>query len=182
MSPTWAPPDSTLSAWHRRFPDRRPVWAGCLRLWRVELAVRPTASLLSNWIDRIDGDGARPLGLPDAVVTAIRSGEPAERQWFAFLELPGGLHAIPAPADQFDDWPEPIASVPAEVLRPEATEVLPFAGHWRTVPLVRAEAVCVMAARSENGIDVYAADEAGTLSEQPLATLPVDAVPAAEPA
>jgi hypothetical protein len=175
MSPKWVPHESVLSAWHRRFPDRRPLWAGGLRLWRIELAVRPDNSLLGEWINRADGDAARRLGLPDAVVSAIRSNEHAERKWFAFLGLPGRLHAIPTPADSFDDWPEPIASVPAEVLKPAGIDVLPFAGHWRTVRVVRAERVCVMAIRSGNGIDAYVADEAGTLSEQPLAHLPADA-------
>jgi hypothetical protein len=178
MSPTWVPSEPIRSAWHRRFPDRRPLWTGCLRLWRVELAVRPIDSLLSNWVERSDGDAAPRLGLPEAIIAAIRSGEPVERKWFAFLELPGGLHAIPTPTDHFDDWPEPITSVPAGVLKPAATDVFSFAGQWRAVPLVRAEVVRAMAIRSGNGIEVYVADETGTLSEMPLAILPGDAITA----
>jgi hypothetical protein len=177
MSLGWVPSDAVLSAWHRRFPDRRPFWTGRLRLWRAELAVRPADSLLATWVARAGDDAAGRLGLPDALVAAIRAGA---RQSFAFLELPGGVHAIPNPSDHFDDWPEPTTSVPAEVLKPAGVEVFPFTGHCRTVPLIRAELVHAMAGRSDDGIDLYAVDEAGELSAQPLVNLPADAIKAAE--
>jgi hypothetical protein len=177
MSPGWLPPEAALSAWTRRFPDRRHFWAGRLRLWRVELAVRPKDSVLAAWVARAGGDAAGRLGLPDALVAAIRAGA---RQSFAFLELPGGIHAVPAPSNRFDDWPEPITSVPAEVLKPAGVEVLPFAGHRRTAPVVQVDLVHAMAVRSDDGIDLYTVDETGELSEHSLATLPADAITAAD--
>ena len=181
MTPAGPQSGYDLPAWHRRFPDHR-LWVGRLRLWRVELAVRPTAapSLLSEWISRATADGshataARRLGLPAAVIAAPVD-EPA-RQTFAFLDLPTGLHQVSAPSIVFDAWPGPIDTVPADVLRPSAVHVIPPSGDWRTVPIVRVEAVDVVAVWVGDGIQVFAAD---TPDAGPLWELPADALPAGD--
>lgn len=166
MTP-WVAPEPARSAWHRRFPDSPRPWTGRVRLWRIELAVRSSDSVVSKWTDRAD-----QLGLPASAVAAVRSH--VERTTFAFLELPGGLHCIPTPAAEFPEWPEPITAVPAEVLHPDGA--IPFDGRWQTVPVVRAEAACLMAGLRGDQVELYAVDEAATVSDEPLAVLPATAL------
>jgi len=171
--------DDTLSAWHRRFPDRR-LWAARLRLWRVELPVRST-SLIGQWIRKASADGAsaadaaRRLGLPAGVIRAM--GGPI-RQAFAFLDLPGGPHPVSAPPVTFCPWPDPITSVPPVILRPSGVDVVPMTADWRTIPLVWAEVVDVIAVDCDGRIDVYSADD----PEGPaLWQLPADTWPGPRP-
>jgi hypothetical protein len=179
MTTASPPSDHTLSAWHRRFPDRR-LWAARLRLWRVELPVR-APSLLGEWIRKASADGAlaatvaRRLGLPAGV---IRAADQSIRQTFTFLEPPGGLHLVPVPPVTFHPWPDPITAVPPVVLRPNGVDVVPKSDDWWTIPLVRAEAVDVIAVESDGRIDVYAADDPeGTALWQ----LPADMLPGPRP-
>jgi hypothetical protein len=160
MTPAGPPPDHSLSAWHRRFPDRR-LWAASLRLWRVELSVR-SPSLLGEWIRKASADGAsaatvaRRLGLPAGVV---RVADRSIRQTFAFLDLPGGPHPVPVPTFAIRPWPDPITAVPPVVLRPNGVEMIPRSNDWRTIPLVRAETVDVIVVEGDGRIDVCAADD-----------------------
>jgi hypothetical protein len=168
---TGPPPAQALSAIHRRFPDRQHVWAGTVRLWRAELAVRyPPVSPLAEWAAKA-GDPRR-LGLPASVAAA-----PVIRRSFAFLDLPTGLHRVPVPPGAFDPWPEAIAEVPAVVLHPAGGDTVPFAGDWRTVPVVRAEAVPVVAVQRDGGIEVFVADD----ESNPLGQLPAGALVPAPP-
>ena len=176
MTSDGLPSGHDLSAWHRRFPDRR-LWAGRLRLWRVELAIasNSTPSLLGEWIARAatagPGTAARRLGLPAAVVLA--HGERMTRRAFAFLDLPTGRRPVAPPAITFDRWPEPIEEVPAEVLRPEGVEVIPPTADWRTVPVVWVEAADVVAVWVGDGIQVFAVDSP---ESEPLWELSADAL------
>jgi hypothetical protein len=160
MTAAGPPPDHSLSAWHSRFPDRR-LWAARLRLWRVELPVR-LPSLLGEWIRKASADGAsvatvaRRLGLPAGI---IRAADGPTRQEFAFLDLPGGPHPVSVPPVTFRPWPDPITSVPPVILRPSGVDVVPMTADWRTIPLVRAETVDVIAVDCDGRIDVYTADD-----------------------
>jgi len=167
---TGLPPARALSAIHRRFPDRQHLWAGTIRLWRVEVAVH-TTSLLSEWATRA-GDPRR-LGLPASAITA-----PITRRSFAILDLPTGLHSVPVPPGSFDPWPEAIGDVPSAVLDPANGDAVPFTSDWRTIPVVRAEAVSVVAVQRVGGIEVYTA---GDTEGQPLWRLPVGAMLPASP-
>jgi hypothetical protein len=169
---TGPPPARALAAIHRRFPTRQHLWAGTVRLWRVELAVRST-SILSEWAARA-GDPRR-LGLP---ATAASSNT---RRWFTFLDLPTGPHPVGVPARTFDPWPERIDGVPASVLHPADADVLSFGGDWRTVPVVWAEAVPVVAVQRDGGIEVYVIEPAGDVGGDPLWCLSVGALPPAGP-
>jgi hypothetical protein len=167
MTPAGLPTEHLPPAWHRRFPDRR-LWAGRLRLWRVELAVRRPPSPLTDWIARA---ATRRLGLPASVVANVTR---PTRQTFAFLDLPAGPRPVSSvPARSFDPWPEPITAVPPAVLHPLGVDVVPLSADWRTVPIVRAEAVEVVAVWQDDGIDVYAADAP---DGKPLWELPADAM------
>ena len=174
MTPDGLPSGHDLSAWHRRFPDHR-LWAGRLRLWRVELATpSPDKPLLAEWIDRAAPDratAARRLGLPAAA--HANDGDGLSRETFALLDLPGGCQRVSPPSVVFEPWPEPVGSVPADVLRPAGVDCVPFSGDWRTVPLVRAEAADVVAVRVGNGIQVFAA---GAPEAAPLWELSGDAL------
>jgi hypothetical protein len=171
---TGPPPAQVLSALHRRFPTRQHLWAGTVRLWRVELAVR-SSSALSEWVAK--ATDPRRLGLPAAAVSSA----PAARRTFAFLDLPTGPRPVPVPARSFDPWPGSTGDVPAAVLHPADGNAVPFAGDWRTVPVIGAEAVPVVAVQLEQSIDVYAA-EAGDIGEEPLWQLPAGALVPASPA
>ncbi|HEX3147126.1 MAG TPA: hypothetical protein VHR66_03535 [Gemmataceae bacterium] len=153
MSPAGFVSDQVLSAFHQRFPVRQHMWAGCVKLWRVELAIRnPSPSLLSEWLGRATNPTA--IGLPANVIALIRN-ESTIRRSFAVLELPASLTAIPVPSRPFDLWPKPIADVPPSVLRPTSVEVVPFASDWRTAPLVRVEAVPVVAVQLGDTVEVH---------------------------
>jgi hypothetical protein len=187
MTAEGLPTEHALSAWYRRFPARRHLWAGRLRLWRVELPVRPPTppSLLTDWVTKATAEGvppsaaARRLGLPAAVVAAARSaGTRPDRRTFAFLDLPAGPVPVAVPSIAFDPWPDTIESVPPAVLRPPGAEVVPQTGDWRTVPVVGAEAVEVVAVGLPDRIEAYATDES---NEKALWELPPDALPAAGP-
>lgn len=178
MTPDGLPPQHDLSAWHRRFPDHR-LWAGRLRLWRVEFAApaTPSPSLLAGWIARATTDGpaaaARRLGLPDGVVAAQTS-RPV-RQTVAFLDLPTGRRPVPSPATTFDRWPEPVEVPLGDLLRLAKIQSVPVSADWRTVPVVWVEAADVVAVWVGGGIQVFAADapEAGPLWELPAEAWPV---------
>jgi len=187
MTAAGLPTEHALAAWHRRFPARRHLRAGRLRLWRVELAVRsPTpTSLLTDWAAKATDDdvppssAARRLGLPTAVVaTASTAGARAERRTFAFLDLPAGPVPVAVPATDFMPWPNADGPVPTTVLRPPGVELVPRSRDWRTVPIVRAEAVEVVAVGTTDRIDVYTADGP---KETAVWELPPDALPAASP-
>jgi hypothetical protein len=177
MTADGPPSGYDLSAWHRRFPDHR-LRPGRLRLWRIELAVRPASppSLLSEWIARATADGLpaarRRLGLPAAVIAA--PGPQPTRQTLAFLDLPTGVRRVTPPARAFDPWPEPVDAVPADVLRPSGVDWIPPSGDWRTVPVVRVEAVDVVAVWAGEGVRLFAADEP---DGEALWELPADALP-----
>lgn len=166
MTAAGLPTEYIPPAWTRRFPDRR-LWAGRLRLWRVELAVRPPSSPLTEWIVRA---ATRRLGLP---ASAVASATRPTRQTFAFLDLPTGLKLVSDPSRSFDPWPEPIAAVPPAVLHPPGVDVVPLSANWRTVPVVRAEAVEVVAAWQDERIEVYEADEP---DGKPLWEFPAEAM------
>lgn len=173
MTPAGPPSDQLLSAWHRRFPGR-DVWPARVRLWRVELPVRPP-SPVAEWIRRAAADAggpegaARRLGLP---LGAVR-GAPVRRT-FAFIDLPTGPHPVPVPPVTFGPWPEPVGEVPPAVLRPPGVDVIPMSEDWRTVPVVRAELVDVVMVRGGDRIDVYVADDP---DGSPLGLLPAAAWP-----
>ena len=159
MTPAGPGSDPTLSAWHRRFPDRH-LRAARLRLWRVELPVRPP-SALGEWMRKATADGTPPaaaagrLGLPPGIV---RAADRPVRQWFAFLDLPGGPLPVPVPSVAFDPCPDPMPTVPPAVMRPPGVDVMPMTGDWRTIPIVRAEVVDVVAVESRSAIELYGAD------------------------
>ena len=174
------PPDPGLAAWHRRFPDRLHLAVGSVRLWHAELPVRPAEdpSLLARWAERaaaLGGDVARRLGLPEAVVAGLR-GRPARRT-FAFLDLPSGPMPVPPLPAPSPGSPEPVSvdDVPPAVLRPPGVDVVPRSGDWRTVPVVRAERVAVVAVGRRDGIEVYVADAEWRIGESPTWRLPNDA-------
>jgi hypothetical protein len=173
MIPAGVVPDQILSAFHRRFPDCHRMWAGSLRLWRVGLAVRHP-SLIAEWVAR----AANPqgLGIPAAIISSIRKVE-VVRQSFAFLDLPAGPFGIPNPSRRFDPWPEPALTVPPQVLHPDGVDVVSLNGDWRTVPIVRAEIVPVVAVQVGDAIEVYAAEVEGPA----LATVPAETFPTANP-
>jgi hypothetical protein len=140
---------------------------------------------LTDWATKGTPDGlppsaaARRLGLPAAVVAAARAaGTRPDRRTFAFLDLPAGPVPVAVPARSFAPWPEPVGPVPPMVLRPAGVEVVPRSGDWRTVPVVRAEVVEVVAAGTADRIAVYAADGP---NEKALWELPADALAAARP-
>jgi hypothetical protein len=176
MTAAGLPTEDALSAWHRRFPARRHLWAGRLRLWRVELAVRPPTTHMTDWATKA---ASGHLGLPPAVVAAAAADTRPHRRTFAFLDLPPGPVPVVVPATTFAPWPEPVESVPAAVLRPAGVEAVPPSGNWRTVPVVRVEAVDVVAVGTTGRIDVYPADGP---NDKALWELPPDALPAAGPA
>jgi hypothetical protein len=175
MTPAWVAPDSLLSACHRRFPTGR-AWAGLIRLWRVEVALRPADSLIADWVRRAGGDAGR-FGLPDAIAAAVRSGVPGPRRRFALLELPGGWHYLDGEPPAFDPWPDGIAEVPSEVRAPTA-DALGFTGHWRSIPVVSAEAVRAVVVIGDVA-EVFAVGPDDSLPDQPLASVPAAAFPAA---
>ena len=167
---TGPPPAQVLSEWHRRFPSRQHLWAGTVRLWRADLAVRTgPPSPLTEWAARA-GDPRR-LGLP------VFGAPPITRRSFAFLDLPTGLHPVPVPPRSFDPWPEEIGEVPPPVRHAADGDAVPFDGDWRTVPVIRAEAVSVVAVQRDGRIEVYAADDGA----KPLWRLPAGAITPASP-
>ena len=173
MTPDGPLPDQVLSACHRRFPDRQCLWAGPLRLWRVELAVRSVSpSLLSEWIAKAFDPGR--LGLPRSIVASVRT-DVIERRSFAFLDLPAGPLGVPVPDRVFDPWPEATGEVPATVLRPADNDVVPLTADWRTVPVIRAELVPAVAVQIGDAIEMYTLDAAGEVEETPLWRLPAGA-------
>ena len=180
MTSDGLPSGHDLSAWHRRFPDHR-LWAGRLRLWRVELAIssKDNPSLFGEWIARATADGpaaaARRLGLPAGVVAA-QAGRPV-RQTVAFLDLPTGRRQVSPPATAFGRWPEPVEVELADLLRLAKIDAAIVSADWRTVPVVSVEAADVVAVWVGGGVQVFAADapEAG-----PLWELPAEAWPAGD--
>lgn len=148
MIADWVPADHVRIAWHRRFPEI-PLWAGRLRLWRVELAVRSEGT--------------------------------SSRRQFAFLDLPSCCVCVSDPTGPVEPWPDAVAAVPDEVLRPPDVEVVPFTDDWRTIPVVAAQAVRVLAVRHGDHTDVYRADADGTIGDQPDWVLPADALPVTGP-
>jgi hypothetical protein len=149
-----------LSAWRRRFPDR-DFAIRRIRLWCVELAVRGP-SPLAEWVRKATADGdsietaADRLGLPPGLIREIVR---PVRRTFAFIDLPTGPHPVPVPPTTFAPWPDPVTSIPADVLRPPGVDVVPITDDWRTIPVVRAEAIDVVAVKKGEAIDVYAADD-----------------------
>jgi hypothetical protein len=189
MSPAGVPPGPLLSAWHRRFPDRLHLWVGSVRLWWADLPVRqphPT-SRLAEWATKAaalgpagPADLARRLGLAESVVAA--AGRPVRRS-FAFLDLPGGPVAVSVPPESLSASPEPVSAegVPPAVVRPPGVDVIPMSADWRTIPVIWAERLSVVAVGWEDGIEVYAAGPDWDIGDSPTWTLPANAVPAATP-
>jgi hypothetical protein len=186
MTSAGLPSEQHLSAWFRRFPNRQHLWVGRLRLLRVDLAVRSTEpkSLLSEWIAKATADGAtssvaaRRLGVPASVLAANQPAGPPTRRAIALLDLPTGLRLVAPPAASFESWPDTEIEVPNAAIHLAAGEAIPMSSDWRTIPIVRAEAVDVVAVHVNDGIEVYTADRR---EPTPLWTLALDALLLASP-
>jgi hypothetical protein len=178
------PPASVLSAWHRRFRDRQSLWAGHIRIWRVELPVYEPAtsgSLLATWLkrahaldDHIDKELSHRLGLPEHVVKAILADAVGGiRRSFAWLDLPSGVVQVSSLNEPLSARPHPIEprDVPAAILRPSGVSVVPVSGDWRTIPVVHADTLPVVAIRGNARIDVYAVGPEGTPGGAPISRL-----------
>jgi hypothetical protein len=138
--------------WAERFPHRRHLWAGPIRVWRVEGPDRHQ-SRIATWVAR-----AAALGLAEpgaaAVLAEATALRPARRTT-TYLDLPNGPYPATVNA-QLPEWP---AVTPADVPAAFRASVATF----QDVPIVRAERLTAIAVDSGDGIEVYDADHPDAL-------------------
>lgn len=191
MTPGSFPTNRCLSLWAQRFPDRNHLWAGVLRLWRVDLPVAAASGrgLLREWVAKAAALGsgspreiARRLCIPEASVRAAQAGDlgPRSRAW---VELPSGLRPVVPPPAPVLEWPDRITptDVPPDVLRPLGVDLPATSDDPLSFPVIRAEAVAIAAVSIGGRIEVFTADRDWQIGAMSVWTLPGDALPAACP-
>ncbi len=170
------PPSPALDALDRRFPDRLHLWAGRLRVWRVEYSP-PQTSQLRAWVARATPFGApdRLLGLPSHLLES-KSETNAERRTETYLDLPIGLLPTRVP-DRLPPWPDATPTdVPATLRGDPPTD-------WRSVRIIRAEAIRVVAIARADSTELYSAGREWAVADEPIVRVPgiAFAVPEVEP-
>lgn len=149
--------------WAARFPRRRHLWAGPVRVWRVETPVEGAhQARVAAWLARAAALGlaALPEHIVESTWVQATAGTPARRTT-AYLDLPGGPYPA-AVGGPLPSWPGVTAAdVPAAFRASVPT--------LADVPIVRAERLLAVAVDLGAGVEVYA--------DGPLiARLPLEAV------
>jgi hypothetical protein len=147
--------------WAARFPERRHLWAGPIRVWRVE-AVDTQHVRIAAWVARAAALEAKeqPHARSLAEATAVGLG----RRTSTFLDLPGGPYPA-AVVGLLPLWPGVAATDVPPAFRTDVQSL-------REVPVVRPERLTAVAVELVGGIEVYDA----TRPDAAVARLPVGTI------